>query len=112
MRSYEQLKELNPPDFKRACGVSRGTFYTMVEVLQPHLERQGKRGGQNSLSVQDQLLITMQKGAGISHAVSHRSRFWSFRIHGLSNHRKGGNATGAIRALSTAREAVTTTTGL
>jgi hypothetical protein len=32
----------------------------MVEVLQPHLDRQGKRGGQNSLSVEDQLLITLQ----------------------------------------------------
>jgi hypothetical protein len=32
----------------------------MVEVLQPHLDRTGNRGGQNSLSVQDQLLMTLE----------------------------------------------------
>jgi Helix-turn-helix of DDE superfamily endonuclease len=32
----------------------------MVEVLRPHLERHGKRGGQNHLSVEDQLLMTLQ----------------------------------------------------
>lgn len=58
--TYEQLQELNPAAFKRACGVSRKTFLAMVTVLQPYLERQGKRGGQNSLSVEDQLLITLQ----------------------------------------------------
>src|SRR5215475_2594834 len=58
--TYEQLQQLNPPAFKRACGVSRKTFFVMVEMLQPHLNRQGKRGGQNSLSVADQLLIALQ----------------------------------------------------
>jgi hypothetical protein len=58
--TYEQLQLLTPAAFKRACGVSRKTFFVMVEVLQPHLDRQGKRGGQNSLSVEDQLLITLQ----------------------------------------------------
>lgn len=58
--TYEQLQELNPTAFKRACGVSRETFLAMVTVLQPYLDRQGKRGGQNSLSVEDQLLITLQ----------------------------------------------------
>jgi hypothetical protein len=46
---YEELEQLHPPAFKRACGVSRQTFSVMVEVLQPHLERRGKRGGQNHL---------------------------------------------------------------
>lgn len=31
---------------------------SMVEVLRPQLERQGRRGGQNKLSVEDQLLMT------------------------------------------------------
>lgn len=57
---YEQLQNLNPPAFKRACGVSSQTFLAMVEVLRPHLERAGKRGGQNSLSVEDQLLMVLQ----------------------------------------------------
>jgi hypothetical protein len=32
----------------------------MIEVLHPHLERQGKRGGQNKLGVEDQLLVTLE----------------------------------------------------
>ena len=32
----------------------------MVEVLKPHLERTGKRGGQGKLAVEDQLLITLE----------------------------------------------------
>ena len=32
----------------------------MVEVLRPSLERQGKRGGQNRLSVENQLVLTFQ----------------------------------------------------
>lgn len=57
---YEELKQLPPATFKRACGVSRQTFNAMVTVLQPPLERQGKRGGQNQLTVADQLLMTLQ----------------------------------------------------
>lgn len=58
--TYEPLQMLSPPAFKRACGISRKTFLTMTEVLKPHLDRHGKRGGQNSLSVEDQLLVTLQ----------------------------------------------------
>lgn len=58
--TYEELQILTPAAFKRACGISRETFLAMVEVLKPHLDRQGKRGGQNSLSVEDQLLVTLQ----------------------------------------------------
>jgi hypothetical protein len=47
-------------EFKRLCGVSRDTFAQMVEVLRPHLEREGRRGGQNKLSTEDQLLITLE----------------------------------------------------
>lgn len=57
---YEQLQTLNPIAFRRACGVKRETFLAMVEVLRPDLERRGKRGGQNRLSVEDQLLIALQ----------------------------------------------------
>ena len=32
----------------------------MVEVLRPYLERTGKRGGQNKLSVEDQLLVVLE----------------------------------------------------
>ena len=43
--TYEQLKDPNPREFKRLCGVHPETFTRMVEVLQPDLKRTGKRGG-------------------------------------------------------------------
>lgn len=57
---YTDLQHLSATEFKRLCGVSRNTFNEMVEVLRPDLERQGRRGGQNKLSVEDQLLVTLE----------------------------------------------------
>jgi hypothetical protein len=58
--SYSDLQNLSATEFKRLCGVSRDTFSEMVEVLRPQLERQGRRGGQNKLSVEDQVLVTLE----------------------------------------------------
>ncbi len=58
--SYTDLQYLWATEFKRLCGVSRDTFAQMVEVLRPQLERVGRRGGQNKLSTEDQLLITLE----------------------------------------------------
>ena len=58
--TYEQLKNLNHKEFKRLCGVHLETFTRMVRVLRPDLERTGKRGRQPKLSVEDQLLITLE----------------------------------------------------
>ena len=58
--SYTELQHLSTTEFKRLCGVSRDTFAQMVEVLRPQLERVGRRGGQNKLSTEDQLLITLE----------------------------------------------------
>lgn len=57
---YQGLRQLNPPQFRRTCGVRRETFLKMVEILRPDLNRRGKRGGQNQLSVENQLLLTLQ----------------------------------------------------
>ena len=57
---YTQLEQLSNGEFKRLCGVSRGTFGEMVEILRPQLDRSGKRGGQAKLSVEDQLLVAME----------------------------------------------------
>jgi hypothetical protein len=56
---YQQLRSLCDPHFKRLCGVSHATFREMVSVVGAHLERQGKRGGQNRLSPEDQVLIAL-----------------------------------------------------
>ena len=58
--SYSDLQHLSATEFKRLCGVSRDTFAQMVQVLRPHLERQGQRGGQNKLSTENQLLVTLE----------------------------------------------------
>lgn len=58
--TYEQLKHLKPSTFKRKCGVRCETFEQMVELLRPHLDRTGKRGGQCKLSVEDQLLLVLE----------------------------------------------------
>ena len=34
--TYEQMKDLKPGDFKRACGAHPHTFETMLQVLQEH----------------------------------------------------------------------------
>jgi hypothetical protein len=57
---YHQLQSLSEAEFKRLCGVSRSTFSEMVEVLRTQLDRQGRRGGQNKLSVEDQLLVALE----------------------------------------------------
>lgn len=58
--TYTQLKQLKASAFKRRCGVQPQTFEQMVEVLRPHLDRTGKRGGQAKLRVEDQLLLVME----------------------------------------------------
>jgi hypothetical protein len=69
--TYEQLKHLKASDFKRRCGVRPETFEQIVEILHPHLDRRGQRGGQCKLSVEDQLLLVLEEGARISHSISH-----------------------------------------
>jgi hypothetical protein len=58
--TYKQLKQLKSTEFKRRCKVHPETFEQMVEVLHPHLDRRGKRGGQCKLSVEDQLLVVLE----------------------------------------------------
>ncbi|MEP0925339.1 hypothetical protein [Leptolyngbya sp. FACHB-711] len=57
---YQELQRLSVGEFKRLCGVSWETFGEMVEELRPHLEHQGRRGGQNKLSLEDQLLVALE----------------------------------------------------
>lgn len=58
--AYSELQQLSDGEFKRLCGVGRQTFAEMVAVLSPHLARRGRRGGQAKLSVEDQLLVTLE----------------------------------------------------
>ena len=58
--TYKQFKDLKPSAFKRRCGVNPKTFEQMVKLLRPDLDRQGKRGGQAKLTVEDQLLLVLE----------------------------------------------------
>lgn len=69
--TYEQFKNLKPSDFKRRCGVHTETFERMTEVLRPHLDRKGKRGGQCKLSVEDQLLLVLEYWRVASDSISY-----------------------------------------
>jgi hypothetical protein len=71
---YSELDPLSSDEFKRLCGVSRNTFSEMVKVLRPHLERQGRRGGQNKLMVEDQLLISLEYWREYRVPVSYRGK--------------------------------------
>jgi hypothetical protein len=58
--TYDQLKDLQPGTFKRACGVSPQTFEKMLHVLQEHEQRKIKPGRPPKRSLEDQLLMTLQ----------------------------------------------------
>src|SRR5512143_723273 len=58
--TYEQLKDLKPGNFKRACGVSPQTFKKMRHVLRAHEQRKIKPGRPSRLSLEHQLLMTLQ----------------------------------------------------
>jgi hypothetical protein len=56
----EQLKDLKPEDFKRACGVSPQTFEPMLQVLREHEQRKSKPGRPPKHSLAGQLFMTLQ----------------------------------------------------
>ncbi len=59
--SYEQVKDLPPPEFKRYCGVQPQTFQKMVEVVSNHLHKKRRVSGRpTKLSVEDQVLMTLE----------------------------------------------------
>ena len=58
--TYEQMKDLPPGDFKRACGVHPQTFQTMLQVLQEQAQKKVKPGRPAALSLENQLLMTLQ----------------------------------------------------
>jgi hypothetical protein len=58
--TYEQMKDLKPGAFKRACGVHPQTFATMLQVLRDHEQRKIKPGRPSTLSLEDQLLMALQ----------------------------------------------------
>jgi hypothetical protein len=60
MHTYIQLERLPAPQFKRLTGVSRTTFATMLEILEPVLTlRQSHGGPRFRNSIEDMLLMAL-----------------------------------------------------
>ncbi len=60
MHTYIQLERLPAPKFKRLTGVSRTTFTTMVEILEPVFTlRQSHGGPRFTHSTEDMLLMAL-----------------------------------------------------
>lgn len=58
--TYKQIKNLEEREFKRLCGVKPKLFEEMIEVLTEKSPKGKPRGGQAKLSVEDQLLISLE----------------------------------------------------
>ena len=58
--TYNQFKNLKDSEFKRLCGVKPKLFEEMVAILRQELPKGTQRGGQPKLSIEDQLLITLE----------------------------------------------------
>ena len=57
--NYEQVKKLNPADFKRYCGVHQETFKEMVKIVKAEKILQKKSGRPSKLCISDQILMTL-----------------------------------------------------
>ncbi|WP_233271174.1 helix-turn-helix domain-containing protein [Microcystis aeruginosa] len=58
--TYEKVKNLNPEEFKRFCGVYPETFKDMVKALAAEKVLQKKSGRPSKLSLEDQILMTLE----------------------------------------------------
>jgi hypothetical protein len=58
--SYEQVKNLEPTEFKRLCGVTPETFQEMVKVIGAEKVLAKKSGRPSKLSFEDQVLMTLE----------------------------------------------------
>ena len=57
---YSEAKNLAPKEFKRLSGVYPETFKEMVQIVQKYQESKKVLGRQSLLSIQDQILMTLE----------------------------------------------------
>jgi hypothetical protein len=60
LMKYEQAKHLKPAEFKRFWGVKLETFKDMVEIVHQHKGRNKKTGRPGQISLEDQVLMTLE----------------------------------------------------
>lgn len=68
--TYNAVKHLKPTEFKRLCGVRPETFDSMLTVLR-QADTQKLPGRPSKLSLEDQLLMTLENGARVSYILSY-----------------------------------------
>src|SRR3982750_1688766 len=89
--SYEQIKDLRPADFKRYCGVEPDTFQRMVELVSKRLTRTRRKSGRPpKLTVEDQVLLTLEDWRGVPHALPPRHESGTARVERLPRHPESG----------------------
>ncbi len=81
----ENAKQLTAKKFKRMAGVSRKTFELMVDVVKADAQKKKKSGRRPKLTIEDQVLMVIQKGERIPHLLSYWIRLGTFRIRSLSD---------------------------
>lgn len=69
--NYERAKKLKPNDFKRLCGVTRQTFNQMVKIVENHERSKKKTGRPSKLSLENQVLMTLEYKARIQNLFSY-----------------------------------------
>jgi hypothetical protein len=57
---YEASQNLSTTEFKRLFGVKRETFAQMTDLMQQAAQSKGKGGVKAKLSLEDQILVTLQ----------------------------------------------------
>ncbi len=82
---FAQFQKLSQQKFKRRTGMSRQAYYVIVNEVKSQEKSKKKPGRTCKLTVEEQVLITIQQGAGISTLFSDWSRLVGIRIDGLSN---------------------------
>ena len=58
--SYNQVKNLEPTEFKRLCGVTPATFEQMLKVVAAEKVLAKNSGRPSKLSIEDQVLMTLE----------------------------------------------------
>jgi len=84
--NYEQAQHLKPGEFKRFWGVKQETFKQMVEIVQQHSQQKKKAGRPGKISLEDQVLMTLEYWRVGSNLFSYRSILGSDGIYSLSNY--------------------------
>jgi len=77
---YKNIEKLKETEFRRATGVKKETFSTMVDIIRNHEQQREKKkaGRPRKLSIEDQLLMTL------SYLREYRTYFHVAQSYGVS----------------------------